>query len=53
MSKAVQTAIRPLGAADTTLLNAMLGARAIALYGKLGVREEVLHFDIPVTRTTG
>jgi aminoglycoside 3-N-acetyltransferase I len=26
---------------------------AIALYGKLGVREEVLHFDIPVTRTTG
>lgn len=24
---------------------------AIALYSKLGVREEVLHFDIPVTRT--
>ena len=23
---------------------------AIALYEKLGVREEVLHFDIPVTR---
>ena len=27
-------------------------AAAIALYGKLGVREDVLHFDIPVTRTT-
>lgn len=26
---------------------------AIALYSKLGVREDVLHFDIPVTRTTG
>jgi len=25
---------------------------AIALYSKLGVREDVLHFDIPVTRTT-
>ena len=25
---------------------------AIALYSKLGVREEVMHFDIPVTRTT-
>ncbi len=24
---------------------------AIALYSKLGVREDVLHFDIPVTRT--
>jgi len=27
-------------------------AAAIALYSKLGVREEVLHFDIPVTRTS-
>jgi len=27
-------------------------AAAIALYGKLGVREDVLHFDIPVTPTT-
>lgn len=26
---------------------------AIALYTKLGVREEVLHFDIPVGRTKG
>lgn len=26
-------------------------APAIALYTKLGVREDVLHFDIPVTRT--
>jgi aminoglycoside 3-N-acetyltransferase I len=26
---------------------------AIALYSKLGVREEVLHFDIPVVRTSG
>ena len=25
---------------------------AIALYSKLGVREEVLHFDIPVARTS-
>lgn len=25
---------------------------AIALYSKLGVREDVLHFDIPVVRTT-
>lgn len=26
---------------------------AIALYSKLGVREEVLHFDLPVTRRGG
>jgi len=26
---------------------------AIALYAKLGVREEVLHFDIPVASTLG
>lgn len=26
---------------------------AIALYSKLGVHEEVLHFDIPVVRTSG
>jgi aminoglycoside 3-N-acetyltransferase I len=26
---------------------------AIALYTKLGVREDVLHFDIPVGRPTG
>lgn len=27
-------------------------AAAIALYTKLGVREDVLHFDIPVTSTS-
>lgn len=27
-------------------------AAAIALYSKLGVREEVLHFDIPIVRTS-
>ena len=26
---------------------------AIALYEKLGLREEVLHFDLPVTRVAG
>jgi ribosomal protein S18 acetylase RimI-like enzyme len=26
---------------------------AIALYTKMGVREDVLHFDIPVNKTTG
>jgi aminoglycoside 3-N-acetyltransferase I len=25
---------------------------AIALYSELGMREDVLHFDIPITRTT-
>jgi len=46
--------IRRLAAADVAMmraLNALFGEAddpAIALYERLGEREEVLHFDIPV-----
>jgi hypothetical protein len=46
--------IRQLGPADLALMEGLLETfddAAIALYTKLGVRESVLHFDIPVAQT--
>jgi hypothetical protein len=46
-------AIRTLFPEDTALMHALLDVFArVALCSKLGLREDVLHFDIPVPSRT-